>query len=76
VRNDPRIFRRRRDTAIEYRAFMVASDGHIASFRAFTFEKDADAIAWAKQFVDGQDVELWSGTRFVIKLHKQSNPPQ
>jgi hypothetical protein len=55
----------------EYRAYVIGEDGHIASFRAFVCDSDADATVWAKQLVDGHDVELWSGDRFVIRLdHK------
>jgi hypothetical protein len=46
----------------EYRAYVIDEGDHIASFRAFV---------WARQLVDGHDVELWSGDRFVIRLaHK------
>jgi hypothetical protein len=42
----------------EYRAYVIGEDGHIAT-------------VWAKQLVDGHDVELWSGDRFVIRIdHK------
>jgi hypothetical protein len=55
----------------EYRAYVIGEDGHIASFRSFVCDSDADATVWAKQLVDGHDVELWSGDRFVIRLdHK------
>jgi hypothetical protein len=33
--------------------------------------RDEDAIVWAKQLVDGYDVELWSGDRFIVKLDRQ-----
>jgi hypothetical protein len=46
-------------------------DGHFAASRAFTCADDDDAIVWAKQLVDGHDIELWSGDRFVIKLEHQ-----
>jgi hypothetical protein len=52
----------------EYRAYVIDKDDHIASFRAFVSDRDADATVWAKQLVDGHDVELWSGDRFVIRL--------
>ena len=32
---------------------------------------DEGAIIWAKQLIDGYDVKLWSGDRFVIKLDHQ-----
>ena len=52
----------------EYRAYIIGADGHISNFRAFAAETDADAIVWAKQLVDGHDVELWSGPRLVERL--------
>ncbi len=52
----------------EYRAYIIGMDGHFASFRAFVCNDDSEAIIWAKQLVDGHDVELWSGERFVTKL--------
>jgi hypothetical protein len=53
----------------EYRAYIVGEDGHIRSYRAFVCDGDADARVWAKQLLDGSDIELWSGDRFVIRLN-------
>ena len=56
----------------EYRAYTMGHDGHIKASRAFVCESDEDATVWAKQLIDGYDVELWSGERFVIRLgHKK-----
>ena len=56
----------------EYRAYVVGEDGHIRSSRAFVSDDDADATVWANQLVDGHDIELWSGERFVTRVkHKQ-----
>ena len=52
----------------EYRAYIVGRDGHFASYRAFRCADDAEAVAWAKQLIDGHDVELWSGERFIVRL--------
>ena len=52
----------------EYRAYIVGADGHFASCRAFSCADDSEAIIWAKQLVDGHDVELWSGERFIVRL--------
>jgi len=41
---------------IEYRAYVIGEDGHIASFQAFVSDGNADATVWAKQLVDGHDV--------------------
>jgi hypothetical protein len=55
----------------KYRAYVVGADGHFISFRAFACDSDADATTWAKQLVDGHDIELWSGPRLVIRIsHK------
>ncbi|MGY3119096.1 hypothetical protein ACVWXQ_003033 [Bradyrhizobium sp. S3.14.4] len=60
----------------EYRAFTVGHDGHFTAYRAFVCASDEDAIVWAKQLVDGYDVELWSGDRFVVRLaHRKDCPP-
>jgi len=53
----------------DYRAYVIGDDGHIASSRAFVCDSDADATIWAKQMVDGHDIELWSGDRLVIRLN-------
>jgi hypothetical protein len=55
----------------DYRAYIVGNDGHFESFRAFVCNDDSDAVVWAKQLVDGHDVELWSGERFIITLSKK-----
>ena len=55
----------------EYRAFTVGHDGHVTASRAFVCANDEDAIVWTKQLVDGYDVELWSGDRFIIKIDHQ-----
>jgi len=52
----------------EYRVYILGDDGHITASRAFTCAGDSDAVVWAKQLIDGHDVELWSGDRFVIRL--------
>jgi hypothetical protein len=60
------------DAMTEYRAYMIGDDGHFIGDRLFTCDSDADAIEWAKQLVDGHDVQLWSGPRFVVKLEKKN----
>jgi hypothetical protein len=52
----------------EYRAFTVGHDGHFISFEGFGALDDDEAITKAKRLVDGHDVELWSGERFIVKL--------
>jgi hypothetical protein len=52
----------------EYRAYAVGSDGHFIGFEPLICADDAEAIAKAKRLLDGHDIELWSGDRFVIRL--------
>jgi hypothetical protein len=52
----------------EYRAYVVGHDGHFVSFEGFVCRDDKEAIARAKRLVDGHDVELWSGERFIVRL--------
>jgi hypothetical protein len=52
----------------EYRAYTMGHNGHIRCSRAFVCENDADAIVWAQQLVDGHDIELWNGERFVKRV--------
>jgi hypothetical protein len=55
----------------EYRAYTVGSGSHFIGFEALTCRDDDEAVARAKRLVDGYDVELWSGARFIIRLtHK------
>ena len=56
---------------IEYRAFIVGSDGHFAGFDPLICADDAEAIAKAKRLVVDHNVELWSGDRLVTRLKAQ-----
>jgi hypothetical protein len=60
-------------TMAEYRAYTVGDDGHFIGFEAFVCADDSKAIAQAKRLIDGRDVELWNGPRFVIKLESDPN---
>jgi hypothetical protein len=55
----------------DYRAYVVGDDGHFVSFEGFACRDDDKAITTAERLVDGHDVELWSGERFVIRLSEQ-----
>jgi hypothetical protein len=61
------------DAQIEYRAYIIGSDGHFASCRTYVCKDDADALVWAEQLVaEGHTVELWSGERFVVNLENKA----
>jgi hypothetical protein len=61
---------------IEYRAYFVGNDGHFVSFEGLSCADDAEAIAQAQRLVGNQDIELWSGERFIIRLQCKPDPPR
>jgi hypothetical protein len=52
----------------EYRAYVVGPDGHFLRSHTFVAVTDNAAFEHARNLVDGHDVALWSGARFVAKL--------
>jgi hypothetical protein len=58
----------------EYRAYTVGSDGHFVGFEPLNYDCDDDAISKACSLLDGHDVEVWSGPRFVTRLHAKKSP--
>jgi hypothetical protein len=52
----------------EYRAYVIGPDGHIIRSNGFVAANHDAALQHARQFVDGHDVELWSGVRLVGQL--------
>ena len=58
-------------SAIEYRVNTVAADG--SSHKAIEIDcpDDAAAVEYAKQYIDGKDIELWQSNRKVAEFeHK------
>lgn len=56
----------------EYRAFVVEHVGHFVSCEPIVCGDDSEATEKAKRLVNGHDVELWAGSRMVVRLHPQS----
>ena len=56
----------------EYRAYTIGIDGHIVGFEALVCADDVEAINGAKRLVDGHDIELWNGARFIIRLSRST----
>ncbi len=52
----------------EYRAYIVGDDDHFLGFEEMVCHDDSEAVANAKRFVDGHDIEIWSGDRMVMRL--------
>jgi hypothetical protein len=45
-----------------------APDGHFISCEPLICSDDGEAMAKAKRLVDGYDIEVWSGERFVARV--------
>jgi len=58
----------------EYRAYVVGLDGHFVGFEGLVCNDDEQAIEKANRLLDGHDVELWSGPRFVTRLNTKRQP--
>ena len=52
----------------EYIACLMGDDDNVVSFWTFICDTDASATVLAKQRVNGHDVKLWSGERFVTRI--------
>jgi hypothetical protein len=59
---------------VDYRAYFVGSDGHFVSFVGLSCSDDAEAIAQARRLIVDQDIELWSGERFIVRLPQKQGP--
>jgi hypothetical protein len=60
---------------IEYRAYLVGSDGHFVKFVGLSCSSDAEAIEQARRLIDSDVIELWSGDRFIVRLAPKEKPP-
>ncbi len=49
----------------EYRAYILDEDGHVSRAVEFVCADDESAKKYARQFVDGHDVELWQRDRQI-----------
>jgi hypothetical protein len=59
---------------IDYRAYFVGSDGHFVRFEGLSCSDDAEAIEQARRLIKSEEIELWSGDRFVIRLLPNQGP--
>lgn len=57
----------------EYRIFVVEWDNYITQPpQLVECANDKEAIQYAKQFIDGRDVELWEKSRCVVRFTRTS----
>ena len=59
---------------VDYRAYFVGSDGHFVRFVGLSCSDDAEAIEQVRRLIEDQDIELWSGERFIVRLPKKQHP--
>ena len=59
---------------VDYRAYFVGSDGHFVRFVGLSCSDDAEAVEQARRLIEDQDIELWSGERFIVRLSKNQDP--
>jgi hypothetical protein len=52
----------------DYRVYVIGLDGHFLKAVELDCASDSAAIESAKRFIDGLDVEVWQGDRFIIRL--------
>jgi hypothetical protein len=58
----------------EYHLYTLDQNGHITGREDLTLPGDQQAIAEAKQAVDGQAVELWSGSNLIARIDPKGLP--
>jgi hypothetical protein len=59
---------RRSGQMAEYRAYIIDENGHFLRALELVCADDEIAKEYAKQLVDGHDVELWQGDRQVARF--------
>ncbi len=58
----------------EYRIYTLVGGNHIAGPpRTVTCDTDQEAIAQAKTYLDGSDIEVWQAARIVTRLRSQDD---
>jgi hypothetical protein len=54
-----------------YRAYLIDKEDRVESFKPVEADSDEEALAVAKQLVDGHDIEVWLLDRMVGRLSKR-----
>jgi hypothetical protein len=56
----------------QYRAYIIGSDGHFIRSVDLVCPDDETAEEYAKQLVDGHDVELWQQGRKLAEFKRKN----
>jgi hypothetical protein len=54
-----------------YRLYCLDGANKVASAEWIDADDDKAAIEVAKELMDGQECEIWQGTRFVVRLPRR-----
>jgi hypothetical protein len=49
----------------------LRDEGRLSGAKPLVCENDDEAIEKAKSLLNGTDIELWSGPRFVVRLKRK-----
>jgi hypothetical protein len=51
-------------------AYAIGPDGHLIAVKALDCADDVEAAEKMEGLVEGRDIELWCGDRFVIRFDR------
>jgi endonuclease YncB( thermonuclease family) len=54
----------------------LGTDGHFVRYEGLSCSDHAEAIKQAERLAANQDIELWSGDRFIVALTYKRRPPK
>jgi len=55
----------------EYRAYILDEDGHVSTAVGFVCPDDQAVKKYARQLVDGHEVEHWQGDRQIATFDRE-----
>jgi hypothetical protein len=58
----------------DYLVYFIGPDGHFINFKPLICASDDEALAEAKELVDGHDIELWSGPKLLQRRSRWRCP--
>ena len=59
-----------------YRVYLTSAAGYFTGVREINCATDAEAVAAARQLLEGCDLEVWHRGRRVARIRKDEGPPQ
>ena len=59
-----------------YRVYVTSDSGYFIGVREINCVTDAEAVAAARQFLEGCDLEVWHRGRRIARIRKVEGAPQ